>query len=587
MTRREAIEGGLLAPFCLAMAGAALTIVRYFIVRFVTHGIVFSGLDVLWITPAGYVLLLLVASLPLAILLALSPRPLFWRALVFCSAWLMLYNVGLLFRQIWPIALMVLSAGCAWRIAVAAGLDPSPLLPKLRRLAGISLALPAVGLICARVAPPLLAHQRIARLAPLPDSTPNVLLLIIDTERAQNLSLYGYSRPTSRRLDTLARSSTVFDWAIAAAPWTLASHASMFSGLPASQTSVRRSSRPFTDDVPRLADVLRNRGFATGGFAANFTYAGPASGLERGFITYLHRPVNLGRIIRATPFWQTPVGIRLWRQAGLRGLLPVQPREMIRNFFPEGPYWSGAQICQAFLDWQRSTDGHPFFAFLNLLDVHEYHRPGRLPDDVWAVPANLSGYDDAMAYDDSVVGAMLDTLAARGVLDHTLLVVTADHGEQFLEHHLRGHSNSLYAQLVHVPLLMRYPGVVPSGLRVTTTVSGRDLAATIADLTHLRDAPLPGLSIAETWRRPAAARPPALSEVERDRTVHSESPAVGGALRSLVDADWHYIWRADGTEWLFRYREDTGEERNVVADPANAGVLARMRTALQRIPFGY
>ena len=583
-TRRDETLAALLVPLCAGFAGAVLQIVWYAFQRAVFHSLVFTGSDILWLAPAGYVILANLAGLPFVLLYVLRPRPITWRLVVFASTWAVVFAAGLLIRQLAAFATLLLSAGIAARVAGLAGPDPAKFLPRLRRVAVAGVALTLAGLLVARGVLPQVDRWHEARLPAADSGSPNVLFIIIDTERAQNSSAYGYPQRTTPVFDSLMHSSTVFDWAIAPAPWTLPSHASMFSGLPASQTDVRWF-HPFDQKVPRIAEVLRDHGYATGGFAANISYAGPASGLGRGFTTYLRRPVTLERIVRAAPPWNTPTGVRIWKATGLsEAIAALNAPDLNRNFFPEGRYRTAAEISQRCLAWQASRS-RPFFAFLNFLDVHEYHRPGQTPPEVHRSPSNEGGYDDAMMYVDSIIGLTLDSLRARGVLDRTIVIVSSDHGEQFQEHHLTGHSNSLYTQLIHVPLLLRYPAAVPAGVRVTTTVSTRDLAATILDLAHITDRKIPGVSLAETWRHPDAPRAPALSELEYDYTNDS-SRAAYGPIRSLVDQDFHYIHGARTSE-LYRYREDLEEEHNVADDPRYAADLARLRAELRRLPFGY
>lgn len=587
MTRREAVVGGLLVPVCAGLTGAALNVLWYLAHRYLLHDLVFNGLDAVWLQPCAYVILALVPGIPLALLLVAWPRPRLWQLLVFGCGWAVIFCVGLLFRQMSSWATLILSAGAASRIAVLAGREPAPWIPRLRRASLALLSIPVLGLILSRGAPPLVERWRTSHLAAAPAGAPNVLWVVIDAQRAQNLDLYGYGRRTGPELDTLAASSTVFDWAIAPAPWTLASHAAMFSGRPASQLSVRWF-HPFTDPVPRIAQVMREHGFRTAGFSANISYAGPASGLERGFTRYSTRPLNLGRVIRAAPIWNTPTGVAVWKARGWTEVLAaLRPPKLARSFFPEGRYRPAENIGTLFLDWQRQDNAHPFFAFLNFLDVHEHHTPRTArPEVVHGADLNEAGYDDAMVYDDSVIGAIVDSLSARHLLDHTLLIVSSDHGEQFNEHGLRGHSNSLYSQLLRVPLVIRLPGVVPAGLRVPTTVSTRDLAATIVDLTGLHDARIPGQSIADAWRHPGAPRDAALSEVEGNPMADANSPTVHGPVRSLMDDTWHFIDAPD-SDALYLYRADPGELKNLVHDSATAAVVARLRSQLRRIPFGY
>ena len=584
--RREAAEAALLVPLCAGLAGGALHVLWYLADRYALHRLGFNGSDTLWMAPVSYVLLLALPGILFLVLLMLSPRPVVWRIMVFICSWIALFSAGLLLPELRTSALFVLTIGVASAVTVAVGPSPERRIPLLRRFAAFMLGLTALGAFYARGIPPLAERWQLAHLSAAQAGAPNVLFLVIDTQRAENLSLYGYMLPTSPHLDSLARESTVFDWAISPAPWTLPSHASMFSGRPAGQLSARWF-RPFDDPVPRVAEVLRDHGYVTAAFSANFTYAGRTTGLERGFSYFLRRPFDFVRLVRFAPPWQTTLGIRVWQAPAWPEMWDAMRRPVLAwNYFPAGRYWSSEGITTHFLRWQSAHAGRPFFAFLNFLDVHEHHRPGSIPPEVPEVTPTMEGYDDATVYVDSVIHALQDTLATRGLLDHTLIIVTADHGEQFGEHGVNGHGHSLYMPVVRVPLLLRYPGVVPAGMRVSTTVSTRDLAATIEDLTGVGGHRLPGVSLAETWRHPAAPREPALSEVERDATPRSTAPSAKGPMRALVDQTWHYISGPEGEE-LYRYRDDPREQLDLSRDPRNAEVLARMRMLLRHIPFRY
>lgn len=586
MTRRDAVAAGVLVPLSAGLAGSALHGLWYALMRYVLHGFVFTGVNGLWLAPASYCLFLALPGIPLLVLMLLRPGPLTWRIDVFVCTWVAMASVGMLFPQVALPAMLLLATGIAARCVALAGPEPRLVLPGLRRFSTAMLALVGVGAVVAREWP-LTERLDHARLGPPSANAPDVLLLIIDTQRAANMGLYGYPHDTSPRLDALAPQSTVFDWAIAPAPWTLPSHASMFSGRPAGQLAARWL-HPFDDAVPRIAEVMRDHGYLTAAFPANYSYAGGTSGLQAGFSRYLSRPIDLERVIRFVPPWQTVTGDRIWNAGGdwrqLRSALRTP--SLAVNAIPGGRYWPAADIARKFLDWQAAQSSRPFFAFLNFLDVHEFHAPGRWPSKVHLTPPSMAGADQATRYVDSVIRSVLDTLAARHVLEHTLLIVTADHGEQFHDHGLWSHGNSLYMDLIHVPLLLRYPGVVPEGLRVAQAVSMADLAATIADLAGTGDHRLPGTSFAQTWREPASPRAPALSEVERDGSYRSIAPSADGPLRSLVDQTWHYILGPHG-EQLYRYREDPEEARDLSAQPANAAALDSMRLRLRHIPFGY
>jgi len=237
------------------------------------------------------------------------------------------------------------------------------------------------------------------------------------------------------------------------------------------------------------------------------------------------------------------------------------------------------------LRWLEQHEGRPFFVFMNFFDAHEEWAP---PDQIRRFadrPKAIDRYEAAIAYQDQEVATLLDTLRARGLLDRTIVVLTSDHGEQYGEHGLTNHGNSLYLTLLHVPLVIRYPALVPTGAGVGEVVSVVDLPATILSLAGA-PAVLPGRSLADAWHG-GAPRGPVLADVERAISETVVGPTSRGAMRSLVDSQWHYIRNGDGVEELYAYRSDPEERTNLAGLPAHAGILASMREALARMPPGY
>jgi arylsulfatase A-like enzyme len=183
---------------------------------------------------------------------------------------------------------------------------------------------------------------------------------------------------------------------------------------------------------------------------------------------------------------------------------------------------------------------------------------------------------------------LLDELDRRKELDDTLVVVVSDHGEHFGEHGLFLHGNSLYQPLVHVPLLIRWPGRVAAGRRVDLPVSTRHLPATILDLVGLSaEGPLPGDSLAGLLKPEAQASAPtpspAVSELinacPRPPDM-GRSPIARGEMRSVLLGTVKYVANGDGIEELYDLRQDPKETRNLVRDPAYGAVLRRCRQAL-------
>ncbi len=417
---------------------------------------------------------------------------------------------------------------------------------------------------------------------------PNVLFIVMDTVRAKNLSLYGYRRKTTPELERYARTGAKFENALATAPWTTPSHASMFTGLWPTYT-LAGWRKPLERSKTTLAEALNQNGRRTAGFVANTINCGHETGLDRGFERYEDYPVSYSEILRSTSLYKRFVEFmrkRLDMPECLR--LPAEYAKY-EGIFP-WDYKNAERINRDFLDWERSGDDRPFFAFLNYFDAHHpYLTPSgfdrrfgtnpktrkekRLLLGWWEIKKDelsrekinfaLDSYDDCIAYMDEQIGVLLDELDRRGVLENTWVIVTSDHGEHWGEHGLFGHAASLHREEIHVPLLVLAPRSrdVPAqnavargtdaqgsssratriesrsgersrsatGTTITRPVTLRDLPATIVDLIGLGDAArFPGGSLAGlvTGENPHPPRDarPILSELHHP----PDSPANHG-----------------------------------------------------------
>ena len=441
----------------------------------------------------------------------------------------------------------------------------------------------------------------------------SVLLIVLDTVRADHLSVYGYDRDTTPNLKRLADRGVRFDHARAAASWTLPSHANMFTARWPTELGVERLGW-LDGGSPTLAEHLRDSGYATGGFVANPFFCGHESGLSRGFQVYADYPITLGEVFRSSSvgWFLTRAALRVRSLAG--GWLPVgSVRDVDLDFSRK----DAATVNREFLDWLSKTGPKPFFAFLNYFDAHDPYipPPGQAsrftpaplssgasqmlrdwqridkktlgPDEVRIA---RDAYDDCLAALDQGIGALLDALRDRGTLDQTLLILTSDHGEQFGEHGDFGHGLSLHSEEVHVPLLISLPGRVPEGRIVTRTVSLRDLPATVLDVLGLAEnSPFPGASLATTWRAPRAepspATSPPFSELrgpvdEREVKKHVND---GKSLKAVVAQRHAYIRHGDGREQLYDLEADPGETSDVAGNEAYAKTLDACRNALNEV----
>jgi arylsulfatase A-like enzyme len=442
----------------------------------------------------------------------------------------------------------------------------------------------------------------------------NVLLIVLDTVRAESLSLYGYDRDTSPNLRRYAARGVRFDRAFSTAPWTAPSHASMFTGRWCHELSVGWN-RPLDGSCPTLAGFLAGRGYDTAGFVANTTYCSYETGLARGFARYDDYDVSLRAILLCSSLVQ--------RVVNFTHKHPTLARLVGEDRPTSGHRKSAERINRNFLEWLSSRSGtpeRPFFAFLNYYDAHhpylspERDDPGpfgarpesgddlRMLRSWWefdkrkldrrGVELVRDSYDRCIAYLDRHVGKVLDELDRRGVLSSTLVVITADHGEHLGEQHLFGHGCSLYRPELHVPLLVITPNGEARGRVVSTPVSLRDLPATVVDVLGIGDysrSPFPGQSLARTWSgstEPALlGEPPVLSEVEAAPEFdpnHGTSPARLGPMRSLVGWGFHYIRNGDGREELFNLEGDPGERLDLSTRRDAEVTLARFRDYLPR-----
>lgn len=432
----------------------------------------------------------------------------------------------------------------------------------------------------------------------------NVLLIVLDTVRAQSLSLYGYGRNTSPNLERLAAEGVRFDQALATAPWTAPSHAGMFTGQWPHQLSIGWS-RPLDRTHPTLAEFLGARGYQTAGFVANTTYCSYETGLDRGFHHYEDYDVS-------------------WTELALCSGLVQRTLNFVRNAtglglddlgIASGHRKDAARINRDFLGWlgTRSDQAPPYFAFLNYYDAHHpyltpepgQHTQGQRPRSAadlnllrawWDVdkkrlePTDLElvrdSYDRCISYLDDQLGRLFKELTRRGELDNTIVIVTADHGEHLGEQRLYGHGCSLYRPELHVPLLVVAPGTVPSGEVVAAPVSLRNLPATVAGLLGLTaESPFPGRSLAFQWAGDALAAPSGeeslLSEIDLPPELDpngGRSPVCRGPMLSLVADGWHYIRNGDGREELYDFKGDPDETRDLSGSAEKAAVLESLRS---------
>jgi len=401
-------------------------------------------------------------------------------------------------------------------------------------------------------------------------SRPNVLWIVIDTERAKSLELYGRERVTSPFFTRFAEGGIGFDHALAPARWTLPSHASMFTGLRARELGIWDWAA-LEPQQRTIAEVLREHGYETAGFAGNLIFLNPSIGLSQGFTNWSATVASPGAFFASTWIVRR---VRRWFSK-----VRPDPGYMIERH--------ADSINRGVRDWfdGRSKD-RPYFVFINYFDVHEPFRgqPGTLrdlkvPDQMlWyrkgteaeaysseELTAMRDAYESEIARLDGQLDGLLSWLSDRGHLDRTLVIITADHGEQFGEHGLLEHTNSLYRQVLHVPLAIRLPDGGAAGTRIAEPVALRNLGATILEIAAIGGTGFPGTSLSRCWTEPTLEPTPVYSSIE------------GGM--SVVAEGYHLLVKPGGIEELYRL-EDADETENLAPDPTYAGIVQQLRALL-------
>lgn len=399
-----------------------------------------------------------------------------------------------------------------------------------------------------------------ARSQPAPPAAkgaPNVLLIVLDTVRADHLDLYGYSRPTFALTSKYLKDGLVFDRATSSGTFSLTSHGALFSGLLPSSHGARPVYGGDIDygrlrpEVETMAAFLRAQGYRTAGVSANAIYLAEWTGLQKGFDTF---SATFPRGLRFAPL-STAIRREIDRS---------------RRSRPQAPgNWTAAQVTDAAIDLVDRED-EPFFLFLNYFDAHDPHtRTGSPP---WLEPETttpMDAYDSEIASIDIEVARLLGTLEKSGRLDHTLVVLAADHGEYFGERKLRGHPPAVYEGSTHVPLALRLPGVVPPG-RTGRRTGLHEVFGMVRDVLGKKSL---------DWLSAPDPTPRILTEAWARLDFDKVRPKDGRPSTTVVFAgNLKLIHRLSGRNELFDVEADPKEEVDLIdsQEPALVELKAKM-----------
>jgi uncharacterized sulfatase len=366
---------------------------------------------------------------------------------------------------------------------------------------------------------------------------PDIIFMVLDTQRADRLGCYGYEKAVTPNLDAFAGSAVLFEQAVSPAQWTIPSHASMFTGRYPTAHRVLQSNNSLSPDIPHLAELMKGAGYETIAFCNNPLVGVLNNGFKRGF----DRFYNYGGAVPSVPKssshlpWPANRVAEAYTQFLRRVSYPIQ------NFVARSdlalrvslnawltPLWSRfanfkgqnersiRDVVTFLQEREKRPQRKPLFLFINLMETHlPFWPPGQFVDQVapyfrsdrqarnamrrwnresfrWAMPLEeplpeveqrvLSDmYDGEVAYQDDYLGRFFAALQARERRADTLSVLVGDHGDGLGEHGFIGHAFVAYQELVHVPLIMHWPGRLPSGTRVAPPVSTRRVFHTMLD----------------------------------------------------------------------------------------------------------
>lgn len=316
-----------------------------------------------------------------------------------------------------------------------------------------------------------------------PASLRHVVLISIDSLRADHVGCYGYARSTTPHIDRLARDGVFFRTAVSTSSWTLPAHMSLLTGLLPEAHGAQSAYARLDPARTLLQEILSREGLRTAGFVSS-PFLSDQHGFARGFETYRN-------------FWEDDAGEA---PDSARATPTIDDSHDDRT---------GTMVVAHAVEWLRHQRRDPFFLFVHLWEPHYDYVPPAPYDTLFFAPGRrgsvpmerffyneairegmvqenldyvISQYDGEVAYADHLVGQILDALAALGLDKDTFIVLTADHGDEFFEHGGKGHQRTLFDEVVLVPLVVRGPGVRSLAQGIDTQVSLIDVAPTVLSL---------------------------------------------------------------------------------------------------------
>jgi arylsulfatase A-like enzyme len=403
---------------------------------------------------------------------------------------------------------------------------------------------------------------------------PNVLLIGIETLRADHVGCLGYKKDTTPTFDQLAKEGVLCTRTMSTSGWTLPSVMSVMTSLYPSVHRVQTYQNRLSGEINTLAEILKAAGYATFGVISNPTIEGQY-GFSQGFDLYDDFTVSLDfgmdvfgnndkiigdRHLSRSSELVTTTAVK-WLQRK-----PAEPFFMFTFYFdPHYDYIPPAPFDTMF---DPNYEGH-----IDGRGINDEPRRSTRPSDR-DLQHLLALYDGEIRYTDGYVAQLLETMAQLGLLENTLVVLFGDHGDEFYEHGKTSHARTLYNEIVHVPLILRWPGRLPAGKRIEAVASLVDIAPTVLDyITVSYEGPMQGISL----------RPLIEGQMERSRdTVWAElsnglhAQALIGGARKLLRGPGNDAWE------FYDLQNDPGEHTNLYDQPSAAEARAALMAEWER-----
>jgi arylsulfatase A-like enzyme len=565
--------------------------------------------EILWISPVVDLCFFLLIAIMVALVSRVVRRVPAVRVLVFLLVFLTAYDWLMLTGHFYRRAALLFALGVTVAFGRWFGRHASATVITWTRSAPWLFSVLALVTIGIEGGKRINEARAVSNLPSIAPGSANVLVIVVDTLRADHLSSYGYARQTSPNIDNLARNGVLFENAIAPSSWSLPSHASLVTGRAVHENGMGNvQPMPWLGwgnsslkGLPTLGEALQKQGYRTGAFSANRVYFTSIVGLGRGFLHFEDYFDSVGDCFVRTQFGREFARLYMNRSAKSKFTRAFQylglGSWLDKDSEGSGDYGGiygirkrADEVNRETLRWIAQDDQRPFFAFLNYLDVHfAYGGPAGYPKPAWDHGTTMDEYDAGVKYTDDFIGQLIHALDASAVLKNTIVLVTSDHGESLGDHGLSFHGAALYWDLVHVPLVIAWPGHVPEGVRISQPVANADIAKTILSIVASKQNPFPGPSLTELWGpfsprdwpNPISELPQTNTIVAADRAMQGKIPiATDGWMKTVVSPQWQLIRHEKYGDQIYDWKSDPAESTNMISTPQGRAAAASLASGL-------